>query len=187
MDTVSGAGSSSTRSQGSETGRSGVSEALRNTRFWEHTALAEMSEAEWEAVCDGCGRCCLHKLEDADTGEVHYTDIACKLLDIGRCRCSNYLARSQLIPDCVPLTVEALPEMHWLPLSCGYRRLAEGRALAWWHPLVSGSADTVHQAGVSVRGKALSEVRINPADITRRLVAWPADNGCGPEEQPWGT
>jgi len=151
--------------------------ALRGARFWERKSLAEMNHAEWEAVCDGCGRCCLHKLEDADTGEVHYTDIACRLLDIGRCRCSNYAERNKHIPDCVQLSAEMLEHMTWLPESCGYRRLAEGRALAWWHPLISGVMKTVHQASVSIRGKAISETRINPADITRRLVDWPANNG----------
>jgi len=152
--------------------------ALRRTRFWEHKQLVEMTHAEWEAVCDGCGRCCLHKLEDADTGEIHYTDIACRLLDTGRCRCSAYAERSKHVPDCVQLSAdEIFQHVSWLPESCGYRRLAEGRALAWWHPLVSGTTKTVHQAGVSIRGKAISETHINPADITRRLVDWPADNG----------
>ena len=108
---------------------------------------------EWESLCDGCARCCLVKLEDDDTGDIHFTDIGCKLLDGETCRCRDYRRRQSRVPDCVKLTPEAVRSLSWLPVTCAYRVVAEGRDLAWWHPLVSGSPDTVHQAGVSVRGR----------------------------------
>src|SRR5262245_44245188 len=110
-----------------------------------------MSPSEWEALCDGCGRCCLVKLEDADTGKCHLTPLACRLLDIGSCRCSDYANRHQRMSDCVAIDPEAVRSLPWLPPTCAYRLVAEGRDLRWWHPLISGSPETVHQAGISVR------------------------------------
>ena len=121
-------------------------------RFWEKP-LAELSRAEWEALCDGCGKCCLHKVEDEDTGQIHPTNIACKLLDRATCRCSHYKGRKALVPDCVRLTPEKVGSLSWLPSTCAYRLLAEGRDLFDWHPLVSGDPASVHRAGVSVRGR----------------------------------
>ena len=128
--------------------------------FWQRKTLEEMSREEWESLCAGCARCCLIKLEDEDSGEISYTDIACRLLDHGLCRCTRYPQRTALVPDCVDLTPALVRAVNWLPSTCAYRLLAEGQDLAWWHPLVSGSADTVHSAGISVRGK-ISGASIN--------------------------
>lgn len=121
--------------------------------FWKTKTLDELNRSEWESLCDGCGRCCLHKLEDEDTEEIYFTTVACTLLDAGTCQCSDYVHRKKKVPDCVFLTPEIVREVDWLPDTCGYRLIDEGKDLYWWHPLVSGSADTVHEAGISVRGK----------------------------------
>ncbi len=130
-----------------------------------------MSAVEWDSLCDGCGRCCLHKLRDDETDEIHFTSVACRLLDLATCRCTDYANRQRRIPDCVRLTPSLLREIDWLPPSCAYRRLAEGRRLEWWHPLVSGDPDTVHQAGVSIVGRAISERRAGP--LENYVVDWP--------------
>jgi uncharacterized cysteine cluster protein YcgN (CxxCxxCC family) len=130
-----------------------------------------MTDAEWESLCDGCGRCCLHKLRDDVTEALSFTNVACHLLDLGTCACGDYQRRQQQVPDCVQLTPDALDEIDWLPPSCAYRRLQEGRGLAWWHPLVSGDPESVHSAGVSVRGKAVSERHSGP--LEHHLVDWP--------------
>ncbi len=139
--------------------------------YWRTKTLEEMTREEWEALCDGCARCCLLKLEDADTGEIAYTDIACRLLDSGTCRCTRYRQRLRLVPDCVDLTPERVRKLGWLPSTCAYRLLAEGRDLAWWHPLVSGDPETVHRAGISVRGRVVPERRGD--DPEDRIVTWP--------------
>jgi uncharacterized cysteine cluster protein YcgN (CxxCxxCC family) len=142
--------------------------------FWRQKSLAEMTSAEWEALCDGCGRCCLNKLEDVDTGEISWTDVACRLLDGDTCRCKNYAARHSLVSDCIQLDPENVTSLGWLPPSCAYRLVAEGRDLYWWHPLVSGDAETVHQAGVSVRGRTVSEAGVPSDALPERIVGWPA-------------
>lgn len=138
--------------------------------FWKTKRLDEMSEAEWESLCDGCGQCCLFKLEDADTGELALTDVACRWLDHDRCACSDYENRQINVPDCVKLTPENAGALRWMPQTCGYRLVAEGKDLYWWHPLVSGNPDSVHEAGVSIRGKAVSEDQVG--DLEDHVVDW---------------
>lgn len=141
-------------------------------RFWEHRTLEEMTSEEWEALCDGCAKCCLHKIEDMDTGEVYFTNVACRMLDLDTCRCRDYLHRSVVVPDCLQLTPALARELNWLPESCAYRRLAKGRGLDEWHPLISGKRKTVIQAGVSVKGKVVSESDVDLDDLEDRVVDW---------------
>ncbi len=143
--------------------------------FWKTTALEDMTQQQWESLCDGCGLCCLNKLEDADTGDIHYTRAACKYLDIGACRCKDYENRTENVPDCVDLTPQRMRRLHWLPGTCAYRLVAEERDLAWWHPLVSGDAETVHQAGISVRGRVVSEE--GAEDLEDYLIKWAKAGG----------
>ncbi|MEZ5757779.1 MAG: YcgN family cysteine cluster protein [Emcibacteraceae bacterium] len=125
--------------------------------FWKRKSLSEMTTEEWEALCDGCGLCCLHKLEDADTGEIAYTDVACRLLDIKSCRCKNYEKRKNLVPDCVILKPEYVDQFKWLPETCAYRLISENKDLFPWHHLISGDRETIHKIGVSVINKVISE------------------------------
>lgn len=144
-----------------------------DTAFWRIKKLADMSHEEWESLCDGCAKCCLLKLEDIDTGDIAWTNVACRLLNVGSCRCSNYANRTQYVSDCVRLTPDKAHQLTWLPQSCAYRLLAEGKDLPSWHPLRSGSPNTVHQAGISVRNRVLSEDEIDEDDLEDHLVAWP--------------
>ncbi|WP_265517136.1 YcgN family cysteine cluster protein [Nitratireductor luteus] len=121
--------------------------------FWKTKSLEEMTPREWESLCDGCGKCCLAKLEDEDTGEIHWTSVACRLFDAGTCRCSDYKNRFATVSDCVRLTPQNVRTIAWLPATCAYRLLANGEDLYWWHPLVSGSKETVHEAGISIKGR----------------------------------
>jgi uncharacterized protein len=131
------------------------------TPFWKTKTLEAMSPAEWESLCDGCGKCCLSKLEDEDTGEIYWTSVGCRLFDSESCRCSDYANRLARVPDCVGLTPQNVRTISWLPRTCAYRLVAEGQDLYWWHRLVSGSADTVHEAGMSIRGR----VSVNETDL----------------------
>lgn len=142
--------------------------------FWERKALTEMTAAEWESLCDGCGRCCLLKLADEDGGNVVYTDVACRLLDLESCRCSDYARRHRRVRDCVRLTPENLGQLGWMPSTCAYRLLYEGKPLYWWHPLVSGDPATVRAAGIAVAGKVVSERRVPEEELENHIVEWPA-------------
>jgi uncharacterized cysteine cluster protein YcgN (CxxCxxCC family) len=139
--------------------------------FWHSTPLSAMTEEQWESLCDRCGRCCLHKVEDADTGQVHYTEVACRLLNLGTAQCKDYPGRWNHVPDCVQLSPAAMRHIQWLPSTCAYRLLSEGKPLAWWHPLVSGDPETVHRAGISVRGRVVAEARADLLDY--HIVTWP--------------
>lgn len=143
---------------------------MSETPFWIAKRFSEMSEAEWESLCDGCGQCCLHKLEDVDTGEIALTDVACRYLDLGSCRCTDYANRTKNVPDCVRITPDNAGALKWMPQSCAYRLVAEGKPLNWWHPLVSGDPESVHEAGVSVRGKAIDEDRVD--DLHEHVIDW---------------
>ena len=140
--------------------------------FWNTKKLEEMTPAEWELLCDGCGRCCLHKLEDIDTGLVFYTSVACALLDGQSCRCRDYENRKKVVSDCLVIDAANHEQLNWLPRSCAYRMLAEGRPLEWWHPLVSGNPDTVREAGVSVAGRTISERSVTRSDIEDYIISW---------------
>ena len=148
--------------------------------YWQRKALAEMTTAEWEALCDGCGRCCLIKLEDPDDGEIVHTNVACHLLNEKTCRCRDYPNRKARVPDCVQLSPENIAGLNFMPPSCAYRRLAEGRDLAWWHPLVSGDPDSVHEAGISVRGRVICETEVPDEDLEDHIVEWPGEDGTEP-------
>jgi len=140
-------------------------------KFWENVALEDMTSEEWEALCDGCGLCCLLKLEDEDTGDVHYTDVVCRLFDAETRRCGNYALRRQLVPGCVVLTPENLAETAgWMPASCAYRRLHEGRGLARWHPLVSGYAESVAEAGIAVAPPLHPEYEVAEEDLEDHIL-----------------
>ena len=136
---------------------------MGEVKFWEKP-LAALDRGEWEALCDGCGKCCLHKVEDADTGEIHPTNVACRLLDRDTGRCLNYRGRRAYVPDCVRLTAGGLARLSWLPSTCAYRLRSEGKPLPDWHYLVSGDRETVHQAGMSVRGWTVAEDMAGPLE-----------------------
>jgi len=140
--------------------------------FWETKQLHEMTEAEWESLCDGCGLCCLVRFEDEETLEVIPTRVHCKLFDPEVCRCSDYENRRATVPDCIKLTPFNVEALEWMPKSCAYRRIHEGRGLAAWHPLVSGDPETVHTAGISVRGETISETTLADPEDALDYAAW---------------
>lgn len=140
--------------------------------FWVAKKLHEMSAAEFESLCDGCGKCCLHKLEDEDSGDVYYTKVACRYLDHNSCRCQAYTERQQLVAECAVLTPESVKDTYWLPETCAYRLIDEGLPLFDWHPLVSGDPQSVHAAGMSVAGKVLHENAVAPDDYEDYIVRW---------------
>lgn len=143
-------------------------------RFWERKPLKSMNTAEWEALCDGCGKCCLNKLEDADSGEVALTRVACRLLDDATCRCSHYENRHQFVPDCIVLKPSNIDShAYWMPRTCAYRLLHMGQPLPDWHPLLTGSAETVHAAGVSIRGRTVSEMDVADDDWEDHIIEEP--------------
>ena len=139
--------------------------------FWEKKTLSEMSSVEWDSLCDGCAKCCLHKIEDEDSGEIFYTKVACNQLNLNSCRCKNFSERTVLVDDCIELTKEKLESLKWLPQSCAYRLLNEGKGLPRWHHLVSGDPNSVHTAGISVKDRCVSETDI--VDFEDYIVTWP--------------
>lgn len=143
-------------------------------RYWERKRLRDMSRAEWEALCDGCGKCCLNKLEDEDTGEVALTRVACRLFDDATCRCAQYPIRHQFVPDCIVLSPANIgANLYWMPQTCAYRLIHEGQPLYDWHPLISGDPETVHAAGVSMRGATLPEYEIDQDDWEDHIIEEP--------------
>ncbi len=151
-----------------------AADAAPDAPFWKRKSLEQMSAAEWESLCDGCGRCCLNKLEDEDTGATFFTDVGCTLLDGETCRCKDYANRQKKVRDCVRLTPRSVRRIVWLPPTCAYTLVAQGRDLYWWHPLVSGDPQTVHAAGVSVRGRVrASEDDVPDAELENYIVNWP--------------
>ena len=149
-------------------------QAAAELPFWKRKAMREMTREDWESLCDGCGRCCLNKLVEEDTDKLFYTDVGCRLLDGETCRCKDYKNRAEKVSDCVTLTSRNINRLNWLPPTCGYRLVAAGKDLPWWHPLISGDPNTVHEAGVSVRGKVSdSEANVPDAKLEDYIVSWP--------------
>jgi hypothetical protein len=138
--------------------------------FWKRKSLTEMTRNEWESLCDRCGKCCLEKLEDYPSGDISYTNVACRLLNVHTCRCQRYKHRRRFVPNCESLTAENICRLSWLPSSCAYRCLAEGRELPWWHHLVCGDPEVVHSVGASVRGRAVPEARAGA--LEHHIVTW---------------
>lgn len=140
--------------------------------WWNEVPLAQLDQRQWEALCDGCARCCLHKLEDADSGEVFYTRVHCGLLDEHSCRCRDYGHRLQRVPDCVALTPDNCSDLGWLPSTCAYRLRAAGKPLPSWHPLVSGDPRSVHRAGISIRGRSIADEYVHPEGYDEHVITW---------------
>ena len=137
--------------------------------YWKRKSLSEMTPQEWEGLCDGCALCCLHKVEDVDTSDFYYTDVACRLLDLDVCRCTDYKNRSREVSDCLMLSADNPAQFNWLPNSCAYRRLAKGQDLPGWHPLITGDPESVHEAGISIKGKAVSENITSDYSVLRKV------------------
>lgn len=144
----------------------------KKPQFWQSKSLAEMTKKEWESLCDGCGLCCLNKIEDEDSGEYYYTNVACSLLDADSGRCMEYSGRTALKYDCLQLTAENIEDINWLPLTCAYRLIHEGKDLPSWHPLVSGDPDSVHKAGISMKDRVVSEDNFDDDDLSEHVVDW---------------
>ena len=140
--------------------------------YWQTKSLEEMSDAEWESLCDGCGQCCLVKLEDEESGDIALTAISCRLLDVDSCRCTDYPRRMATVPECLQLSRDNVAAVSWLPETCAYRLLEEGKPLFDWHPLLSGDVESVHEAGVSVRGKIISETQVHPEALEEFIIRW---------------
>lgn len=139
--------------------------------FWETKTLEEMSGEEWESLCDSCGRCCLHKLEDEETGEIYYTDVACRYIDAQTCRCGDYVRRRELVPNCLVLNIAEPKIIQMLPNTCAYRQCYESKPLASWHPLLSKDANTVHEAGISIQGKYVTDDQVSTDELEDHIIA----------------
>ncbi len=140
--------------------------------FWQEKSLQEMTQEEWESLCDGCAKCCLVKLQDEDTDDVYYTNVACQYLGLEECRCTEYTKRTELVEACVKLTPDKVDDFFWLPSTCAYRLIAEKKELPRWHPLISGSPDSVHSGRHSIRGRVFSEQHINADDLEEYIIRW---------------
>ncbi len=148
--------------------------ARKGEKFWVDRSLADFSKSEWESLCDGCGRCCLVKLQDEDTGEIYFTDVGCRLLDAAKARCADYGHRSRRVTDCIRLDPESAASLTWLPPTCAYRLIGQGQDLPHWHPLVSGRKESVVEAGVSVVGRVYAlEDDLSIDEQVERVVSWP--------------
>jgi uncharacterized protein len=142
------------------------------TNFWETKKLAQMSVAEWESLCDGCARCCLVKLQDEDTDEVFFTNVVCDLIDLDSCQCSDYANRCRRVPECIDLKQHDFKNYTWLPATCAYRLLIDGDSLEWWHPLISGTTETVKDAGISISSFAVKQADIGDDDLGDYILEW---------------
>lgn len=140
--------------------------------FWEVKSLEEMTKEEWESLCDGCGRCCLNKLEDEDSGEIYFTNVACKLLDIEKCCCSDYENRKVSMPDCMILSFDNKAALEVMPSTCAYSLLQQGKPLPEWHPLISGDKESVVNANMTVTGKVISEEHVHFEQLPEHLINW---------------
>ncbi len=140
--------------------------------WWHTKSLAQMNDSEWESLCDGCAKCCLVKLEDADTEEIYYTNVSCQLLDTESCRCSNYAGRHEIVDDCIKLDRSNVNKLEWLPQSCSYRLIAAGQSLPDWHHLRTGDRKAMHSYGASLRGKVTSELDVHDDDIEDHIIRW---------------
>lgn len=138
--------------------------------FWQTKKLHELSKDEWESLCDGCAKCCVHKLEDEDTGEIHYTCVACRLLDVSTCRCTGYPDRHALVPECAVLSADRPEHFPWMPDTCAYRLIHEGKPLPGWHPLVTGNTASVHEHGASARKKLIPEFLADETNLEKYIV-----------------
>ena len=143
--------------------------------FWETKSLKQMTKCEWESLCDGCGKCCLHKLEDIDTGEVSISNVTCSFLDEETCNCKDYSNREKNVPDCISLDLKNIKKLQWLPETCAYRLIDEGKSLYNWHHLISGSKSTIHEYGMSVRDYSINESKLNNAE--EYILEWFNKNG----------
>lgn len=143
--------------------------------FWEIKSLKQMTKYEWESLCDGCGKCCLHKLEDIDTGEVSISNVTCSFLDEETCNCKDYSNREKNVPDCISLDLKNIKKLQWLPETCAYRLIDEGKSLYNWHHLISGSKSTIHEYGMSVRDYSINESKLNNAE--EYILEWFNKNG----------
>ena len=145
---------------------------MQDASFWKHKQLNEMSSEEWEALCDGCGKCCVLKLEDIDSGDVYYTDVGCKLLNCDTCVCKDYSNRKQIVPDCVILTPDNLTDLKWMPKTCAYRLIFEHQDLPEWHPLVTGDKDSTRISGNAVAGRIYTEKDVPESELPNHITEW---------------
>ena len=147
--------------------------------FWKTKNMAEMSPSEWESLCDNCGKCCCIRLEDEVTGDIYITDVACKLFDPASCKCTDYANRSKKVPDCVTLTKDNVAQLKWMPRTCAYRLVSEGKDLPDYHHLISGSRETIHEVGMSVQDAVTSEIFVTEDEQVTRIVIWPGEPDIG--------